>query len=113
MVELPRSLALVAARLNDDARTALIDLLGGELQEQVADLVRRIDLETAELDAYQQQLLAGFDPPARGRCCPLQNKQHQALWLADIVLSLSPRVESRSRRRSRARRTPTGGRRTK
>ena len=67
MVELPRSLALVAARLNDDARTALIDLLGGQLQEQVADLVRRIDLETAELDAYQQQLLAGFAPPARGR----------------------------------------------
>ncbi len=47
MVELPRSLALAAARLNDDARTALIDLLGGQLQEQVADLVRRIDLETA------------------------------------------------------------------
>ncbi|MCH2662084.1 hypothetical protein MK163_16705, partial [bacterium] len=67
MVELPRSLALIAARLNDDARTALIDLLGGQLQEQVADLVRRIDLETAELDAYQQRLLAGFDPPARGR----------------------------------------------
>ena len=67
MVELPRSLALIAVRLNDDARTALIDLLGGQLQEQVADLVRRIDLETAELDAYQQQLLAGFDPPARGR----------------------------------------------
>ena len=66
MVELPRSLALIAARLNDDARTALIDLIGGQLQEQVADLVRRIDLETAELDAYQQQLLAGFDLPARG-----------------------------------------------
>ena len=66
MVELPRSLALVAARLNDDARTALIDLLGGQLQEQVADLVRRIDLETAELDAYQQRLLAGFDPQREG-----------------------------------------------
>ena len=66
MAELPRSLALVAARLNDDARTALIDLLGGQLQEQVADLVRRIDLETAEVDAYQQQLLAGFAPPREG-----------------------------------------------
>ena len=68
MVELPRSLALVAACLNDDARTALIGLLSGELQAQVAGLVRRVDPKTAELDAYQHQLLAGFDlPPARVR----------------------------------------------
>jgi hypothetical protein len=37
MVDLQKSLALIAARLNEEARKAMFDLLSGELRGRVED----------------------------------------------------------------------------
>ena len=63
MVELQATIALIAARLNDEARSAVIDLLAGDLQGEVVKLVRQVDPEGGDLEEYQRQMLQGFIPP--------------------------------------------------
>ena len=63
MVDLHETLALIADRLNKDARVAFLDLLAGESKPQVESLVRQIDSQSGPLSEYQRQLLAGLSPP--------------------------------------------------
>jgi len=65
MVDLQKSLALIAARLNEEARKAMFDLLSGELRGRVEDLARHADPMGEELALYQQRLVVGFEPPVQ------------------------------------------------
>lgn len=65
MVDLQESLGLIAARLNEEARKAMFDLLSGELRGRVEDLARHADPLDEELAPYQQRLMAGFEPPVQ------------------------------------------------
>ena len=65
MVDLQESLALIAARLNEEARKAMFDLLSGELRERVEDLARHADPMGEELAPYQQRLVVGFELPVQ------------------------------------------------
>lgn len=65
MVDLQKSLALIAARLNEEARKAMFDLLSGELRGRVEDLARHADPMGEELAPYQQRLVVGFEPPVQ------------------------------------------------
>ena len=62
MVDLQESLALIAARLNEEARKAMFDLLSGELRGRVEDLARNADPMGEEFAPYQQRLVVGFEP---------------------------------------------------
>ena len=65
MVDLQESLASIAARLNEEARKAMFDLLSGELRERVEDLARHADPMGEGLAPYQQRLVVGFEPPVQ------------------------------------------------
>ena len=65
MVDLQKSLALISARLNEEARKAMFDLLSGELRGRVEDLARHADPMGEELALYQQRLVVGFEPPVQ------------------------------------------------
>ena len=65
MVDLQKSLALIAARLNEEARKAMFGLLSGELRGRVEDLARHADPMGEELALYQQRLVVGFEPPVQ------------------------------------------------
>ena len=65
MVDLAENLALVAARLNEGARTAMCDLLADPLKAEVEDQARRVDPDSEDLEEYQHQLLSGFAAPVR------------------------------------------------
>ncbi len=62
MVDLQETLALIAVRLNEEARKAIFDLLSGEFRGRVEDLARDVDPMGEELAPYQQRLLVGFEP---------------------------------------------------
>ena len=66
MVDLPESLALVEAHLNDEARTAFQALFSGEMKERLVDAKHKIDSERVGPDSYQEQLLSGFAVPENG-----------------------------------------------
>ena len=65
MVDLQKSLALISARLNEEARKAMFDLLSGELLGRVEDLSRHADPMGEELAPYQQRLVVGFEDPVQ------------------------------------------------
>ena len=66
MVDLPESLALVEAHLNEEARTAFQSLFSGEMKERLVDAEQRVDSAREGPDAYQEQLLSGFVLPEKG-----------------------------------------------
>ena len=66
MVDLPESLALVEAQLNDEARTAFQSLFSGEMKERLVNAKQKIDSERKGPDPYQEQLLSGFVLPEKG-----------------------------------------------